>query len=194
MPCGRFHATLASSEMSWMVETIRGSLYEELAVRIVHVLDGGLEEVARQKPGLLLDLARGHRQRRPTDRGRAAAAGAPPHRRVVRVAVHDLHVRHGEAELVGDDLRERRLFALAVRGRADEHVHFPARVDTNDRAFPETALESHRTRDLRRPEPADFDVGRDADAEVAALLARRCLLTPEILVPDVRQRFVERSW
>ena len=65
-------------------------------------------------------------------------------------------------------------------------------MDADDRALPETALEADRARDLRRPETADLDVGRDADPEVAALRARRRLLAPQAVVADVRQRLVER--
>src|SRR5262249_25453528 len=102
-------------------------------------------------------------------------------------AVHDLDVIDGEPQLVGDHLRKRGFFSLAVRGRADEHVHFPARVDANDRAFPETTLEANRARDLRWPEAADLDVGRDADAEVTTLRPRVRLLAPQAFVADVRQ-------
>jgi hypothetical protein len=43
-----------------------------------------------------------------------------------------------------DDLRERRLFSLSVRGRADEDVDFAGRMDADDGALPQTALEADR--------------------------------------------------
>ena len=178
--------------MSWIVLKRSGDpFHEEPAVRVVHVLDRGFEQMTRQQPCFLLDLARRNRECRAADGGRSAAVGAPPHRGVVRVAVHDLHVVDTDAKLVGHDLREGRFLPLAVRRRADEHVHLAGRVHPDDRAFPQTSLEPDRARHLRRAETADLDVGRDADADVAALRARRRLLPAEVLVADVRQRLVE---
>ncbi len=105
----------------------------------------------------------------------------------------DLDVVDVDADLVGDDLREGRLFALTVRRGADEDVDLAARVEADDRALPETALEADRAGDLRWPEPADLDVGADADAQIAALLAQPRLLVAQILVADVIERLVERA-
>src|SRR4029453_15057981 len=141
--------------------------------------------------GLLLDFAGGDREGGATHGRRSTSVRAPPHRRVVGIAVHDLHVAHADAELVGDDLRERRLLALTVRRRADEHVHLAGRMKSYDRAFPEPSLESDRPRNLWRPEAADLDVGRDADAEILALPSPCLLLGAKRVVVDVLQRFVE---
>src|SRR5262249_19094789 len=122
------------------------------------------------------------RQRGAADCGRAAAVGAPAHRRILRVAVDHLDVVDADAQFVCDDLRERRLFALTVRRRADEHVHLAAWMEADDRAFPEPALEPNPTRHLRRTEATDLDVERDTDADVAPLLARRLLLGPKLLI------------
>ena len=143
MPCGMFHATLAISAMSWMVLSLIGRAFdEELAAVVVDVFDGGFEQVRGEELRLVLDLARRDGERGAADRRRPAAVRAPAHRRVVGVAVNHLHVVDVDAELVGDDLREGRLLALAVRRRADEHVHLAARMEADDGAFPQAALES----------------------------------------------------
>ena len=43
-----------------------------------------------------------------------------------------------------------------------------------------------------RPEAAELDPRRDADAEIAALLAQLCLLLSEFVIPDQLERAVER--
>ena len=62
----------------------------------------------------------------PRHRRRAAAVGAEAERRAVGVAVDDLDVLGRDAELLGDDLRERRLVALALALHADAE-HAPCR-------------------------------------------------------------------
>ena len=101
--------------MSWIVlNVVRRALHEELAAGVIDVFGRGLEQVRRERLRLVLDLPRRDRERRPADGRRPAAVRAPAHRRVVGVAVHDLHVVDGDAHLVGDDLRERRFLALPV--------------------------------------------------------------------------------
>ena len=114
---------------------------------------------AERRLRLVLDLRDGHRQRRAADRGRPAAVGAPAHRRVVGVAVHDLHVVDVDAELARDNLRERRLFPLAVRRGADEDVDLAGGMEAHDRALPQPALEADGAGHLRRSEAADLDIG-----------------------------------
>ena len=127
---------------------VREAADEELAVLVLDVLHRGLEEMARQQLRLLLDLPRGDRERRAAHRRRAAAVGAPSHRRGLGVAVNDLHVADADAEFIRDDLREGRLLALAVRRRSDEDVRFAAWMEADDRAFPEAALETDGACDL----------------------------------------------
>src|SRR5437870_13408622 len=72
--------------------------------------------------------------------------------------------------MVRDDLGERRLVALAVRGGPREGGDVAARLDAHDRA-------------LERPDAAHLDVARHADAQqrpVAAAHAR--LLVPAELL------------
>ena len=58
----------------------------------------------------------------PRHRRRAAAVGAEPERRAVGVAVDHLDVLRRDAELLGDDLGERRLVALALGLAADRRA------------------------------------------------------------------------
>src|SRR5207237_3926876 len=126
------------------------------------------------------------------DRRRAAAVGAPSHRRGLGVAVNDLHVADADAEFIRDNLREGRLLALAVWRRADDDVRLAARVETHDRARPQSALEADGSRNLRRTKAADLDIQPDADADVAPFLPRLRLLVAQRGVIGVRQRLVER--
>ena len=91
----------------------------------------------------------------------------------------DLDVLHRQAQLVGGDLRERRLVALTVRVRTGEDRHLSGRVHAHGGALVESRLRAERARHLGGSEPASLDVGGEADAEVAALLPQLVLLAPE---------------
>ena len=80
----------------------------------LEVVGRALERRGGDDPGLVAHLARDERRRRAGHRRRARAVGAEAERRVVGVAVDDLDVLRRDAELVADDLRERRLVALAL--------------------------------------------------------------------------------
>src|SRR5690606_19290463 len=68
------------------------ALHEELAILVVHVFDGGFEQVGGDDLRLVADLAGGDSERGAADGGGAAAVGAPTHRRIVSVSVDDLDV------------------------------------------------------------------------------------------------------
>ena len=72
-----------------------------------------------------------------------------------------------DAELLRDDLRHRRLDALAVRSGTERDGHLAARVDPHDRG-----LGAHR---VHHP-GARLDVQPEADAEQAAFVGERALL------------------
>ena len=83
------------------------------------VLGPRLEHRRGDQARLVAHLARDDRHRGAGDRRRAAAVGAEAVGRLVGVAVAHLDVLRRDAELLGDDLRERRLVALALRLGAD---------------------------------------------------------------------------
>jgi hypothetical protein len=115
---------------------IRRALHEELAVLVLHVLDGGLQKMGGDHLRLVPDLAHRECKGGTADGRRATSVGAPAHRRRVGVAVDDLHVARVDADLARDDLRKRRFLALSVRRRSDEDVGFAGRVHPDDGAFP----------------------------------------------------------
>ena len=90
-----------------------------------------------------------------------------PMRRGVGVALQDADLREVEAELVGHDLRDRRLETLAVARRAGEHVGGAVRPDADRRGVGRHPAERHGRR---------LGEEADADADEAALGAPRALL------------------
>ena len=101
-----------------------------------------------------------------------------PNSTAAGVAVDDVDVLDRDAEAVGDDLRERRLVALAVAVRAGEHRHAAGRMHAHFARLEQPGARAERARDVRRRDAAGLDVRRVADAaQLAALrglrLARR---------------------
>src|SRR5262245_25457839 len=66
-------------------------------------------------------------------------------------------------------------------------------MEADDGALPQSTLEADGTGDLRRSEPADFDVEADAHPDVTPFLPQLRLLFPQTGVVDVRKRFVEHG-
>src|SRR5438034_735877 len=98
---------------------VRRAFDVELAGRPLEVLLGRLEEMRRELPRLVADLAGGNGGRRSRHRCRSRRVGAEPIGRGVGVAVLDLDVGDGEPELLGDDLGEGGLVTLALGLDAD---------------------------------------------------------------------------
>ena len=140
-----------------------------------------LEHVGRHLAGLLPHLARGPQDGGAADGEAPAPAGAIAHGRVGGVAVAHDDLVEGDAEVVGDDLGEGRLVALAVGGRACERGDRPARLHAHGGA-------------LERAEAAHLDVASHADPEEPAVPAGppRLLLGPEAGVARDVERLPER--
>ena len=102
----------------------------------------------------------------------------------------DLDVLRGNAELLRDDLRERRLVALPLRLRADADDRFAGRV------HPQVGAVVHRQAEdvhvLARPGADALGEERDADAHQLAAGALLCLLAPQILVAGDLHRHAHR--
>ena len=128
----------------------------------------------------------------PADGERARPVGAHAERHAARVAVDDVHVVERNAELGRDDLRERGLVALPVAVRAGEDRHAARRMHAHFARFEKARARAQRAGDVRRREPAGFDVGRVADAAQLAALRGFRLACRE--AGDIRHlvRFVER--
>src|SRR5260221_8731664 len=69
------------------------------------------------------------------DRARAISAHAELH--LVGVAVDDLHLADGNAETLRDQLRKRRLVALAVAVRSGQDLDGADRIDADLGGFPQ---------------------------------------------------------
>src|SRR5699024_9561927 len=107
-----------------------------------------------------------------------AAHRAVALRRCARVAMENDDVVEVRADGIGGHLGEGRLLPLAVRRDAGRDGDRAAGLDADGRA-------------LVRPETTDLDIGGDADAEVAALLAKLRLLLADGVVVDQLYRAVE---
>jgi hypothetical protein len=107
--------------------------------------------------------------------------------------VYHLDLLGRAADAVGDDLGEPRLVTLAVRGRASEQRGRAGRVHPHLRALPVARLEAEAAGadHARRGEPADLDVGREADAAVHPLLAQLRLLSAERIHVEHLEQQVE---
>ena len=115
---------------------------EEIAVLVLDIGLGGLQQVGGQGDCLLLYLAGAEGEGAAADHGGAAAVGTPAHWRRVGIAVDHLHVVHRDAQLIGHYLGEGGFLALAVGGRADEDVDLAGGVEAHCRALPQSAAET----------------------------------------------------
>src|SRR5262249_58015141 len=130
------------------------------------------------------------RRGRAADRCRAGRVRAEAVRRVVGVALVHGDVLGRDAELLGDDLRERRLVALALRLDAELEDRLARRVNAQL-----GRVEHLDPEDVVLPARAGADDLRErgeADAEQFPLIARPLLLLAQHVVADALQRLVER--
>ena len=129
-----------------------------------------------------------HRGRRPGDRRRAARVRAEAVGRVVGVALLHVDVLGLQAELLGDDLRERRLVALALRLDAQLQHGLAGRVDAEL-----GAVVHAQAGDLVLGAVAgadDLGERREADADQPALRTGLGLLAAKVGVPELLEREV----
>ena len=97
--------------------------------------------------------------------GEAAAAIGPHAEGDFRgVAVNDLHLIEGDAELIDHELREGGFMALAVAVGAGEHGDAAGGMDADFRALIKPRSGTERADDGRGGDAAGFQVGGDADA------------------------------
>src|SRR5204863_7121920 len=168
---------------------------ERPAVLVDDVLGVGLEHVRGDPPRLGLDPLQRVVDGDGADGGAAAAVGAVAEGRAERVAVLDGDVVESDAELVGHDLRHRRLVPLPERLAAGRDDDLAGQVHAYVGALPEagTPALAGGSDPRRWRDTADLDVAREADAEIAALLARLRLVAPEAVVVDELECPVERA-
>src|SRR5258708_13284870 len=97
------------------------------------------------------------------DRDRARAISAHAELHLVGVAVDDLHLADGNAETFRDQLRKRRLVALAVTVRSGEDFDGADRIDADFRGFPEADTGAETADCFRGRDAAGLDVAGEAD-------------------------------
>ena len=166
----------------------------ELAARVLDVGLVGLQQVRGDLLALLDQLLRALQDRRAADRQRAAAVGAQAELDQSRIAMDDLHILEGHAQLVRDDLSEGGLVALALAldpVRAGENRHFAGGMHPHDARLPPAGAGAHLAKRLRGRASAGFDVTDQADAQVAPLLASFSLLLAPARVAELLERLVQ---
>src|SRR5215472_18903938 len=94
--------------------------------------------MGRNASCLLYDLVERARDRAHTDRRGARPIRAHTELHLLGVAVDDLNLVDGNPEAICNELRERRLVALAVTVRASQHLDRARRIDANFGGLPET--------------------------------------------------------
>src|SRR5262249_19025202 len=168
----------------------RRALHRELARLPFQVVLGDLEQVRRDLPRLVPDLARGDGPGGAGGRGRAAGVRSQPVRRGVRVALLDLHVRGRDAKLLRDDLRGGGLVALTLRLGAEAGDRLAGGVHADLRRIEH--LDAEDVELLRRPGTDDLGEARNADAHQFAPGALLRLLLAQAGVVDQLNRLPER--
>src|SRR5829696_2907105 len=139
---------------------------------------------------LVAHLAGDDRDRAAGHRGGAAPVGAQPVRRAVSVAVSHLDILRWDTELLRDDLRERRLVALALGLRADADHGLAGGV------YPEVGAVVHGEPEnvhvLARPGADALGEERHADAHQLPTGALLRLLAAELVVSGDLHRHAHR--
>src|SRR5262249_13135218 len=107
------------------------ALDRELAWLVDEIFGRRLQQVRGELARLVENLARSDRGRGPGHGGRAARVGAETIGRRVRIALLDLDVLCGNTQLLGQDLRVRRLVALALRLCTEARDGLAGGVDTD---------------------------------------------------------------
>src|SRR5262247_768374 len=148
---------------------LRHPLHLKAAADELKILGARFEQPGREAASLVSHLGRRTGESVAAEARAAAAKRADRLRRAQGVTVADDHILPGDSELVGDDLRERRLVALAVRAGPGDRRDLAGALDTDDAALPAEHVRG-------------FHVGRDADAHDLATAARRGLLATELVV------------
>ena len=135
--------------------------------------------MARDLDQLGANFSRGDQRGAAGNHQRTAGESAPAVRRAVGIAVHDLDHLGRDADLVGDDLGERRAQPLAVRRGADARLDEAGRIDGNDDCFPAGRDLHAARRECRAAVAGAFGKRRKANAEMAAFGARLFLALAE---------------
>ena len=132
---------------------------------------------------LLAELHRRLHRRVATGDGVAAASGVAAEGRGAGVAENNAHLRDVDAELIRNDLTDRRLDAVALRAAARAHQDLSAAVDAD----------RHPVTQRANTERAGFDEEADPHSEVTPFGSGRQLLAAEVLITKERGGPLEGS-
>ena len=175
-----------------MPDRLVGAGDPELAVLELDVGFGRLHQVGRDLLALVDDLVAGVDHGLAADRQRARAVGAHADRGLVGVAVDDVDVLVGHAQLLGDHLRQGGLVALAVAVGAGHHLHLAGVGEADLRALPQADAGAERAHHRRGGDAAGLDVAGEADAAQLAAPLGLGLARREAGIVGELQRLVER--
>src|SRR5581483_6540168 len=119
----------------------------ELSPAEYDVVRLGSEQMGRKRGHFCLELLRCHVSRGPAH-GRSPASKRPDAvENSQRVTMDDVYVVGINAKLIGDQLRKRRLFTLAVRRRTRKYSDFSGRLDSHRSTFPSACRSGGRWAD-----------------------------------------------
>ena len=188
-PCRRGGPCRRRTRRSWIVFARSGAPLTKKRPRS-HSRSSGdaLEQVGGDLARLLAQLAgddRGRTRRRPASSGSRRCRGR---RACCRCRPPDLDVLGRDTELLGDDLRERRLVPLPLRLDAELEDRLAGGVDSQLGRVEHLA--GRRCRSPCRARADHLGERGEADAEQPALLARRALLLAQLLVAELLEREV----
>ena len=127
------------------------------------------------------------------DRRRARAVGTHAELHLVGIAMHDRDLADRNAEPAGDQLRERRLVALAVAVRTGQDFDGADRIDAHFSGFPQADAGTETADRLRRRDAAGLDVAGDADAAQLAFGLGLGLAGGEAGIVDRLHRRIQRG-
>ena len=112
----------------------------------------------------------------------------------MRVEAAHRDLRHLEAEVVGDELRDQCVLALAFEREADTHSHVAQHVEGNGRAFRLSDPRHAHDRVGVRVHHTGLDDRNDPDPHRPSPLAGLLLLFAQLVIAGERKRLVEHDF
>ena len=156
----------------------------DFAIRGDKVGGRRLEQVRSGIEQLLAHRLRRQRRRTAGQDHTAAGIGAGATGHGGAVALHDAHILEPGAEMFGNDLGERGLQPLAMRGDAERRGDSAGGIDADDGRFGAGGDRHSGSDGDARADAGQFRITRNADADPAASGAALLLLRAQMIVTD----------
>ena len=128
---GNIHKALGLLGRAFDVHCARGAVVDHIFHIHLKLMGGNFQH-------LIAHFTGAYGQSRTAHRSTAAAVCTQAKWRAPGVAVDDLHIFHGDAQLVGHNLRKCGFVALTVRVRTGHHRYFAGGMHADHAAFPQT--------------------------------------------------------